>query len=100
MARKLLGLGGHVYRRYHQPPMRIGVLGAGAIGCYLGGRLQAAGHDVVLVGRPRVGEELAKHGLVLTDYTGARVSLAPGSVRFATEPAALADREAVLVTVK
>jgi 2-dehydropantoate 2-reductase len=80
--------------------VRIGVLGAGAIGCYLGGRLQAAGHDVVLVGRARIEEELAKHGLVLTDYTGARVVVAPGRVRFATDPAALAACDAVLVTVK
>jgi ketopantoate reductase len=30
------------------------VLGAGAIGCFVGGRLQAAGADMDFVGRPRV----------------------------------------------
>ena len=32
--------------------MRIAVLGAGAVGCYYGGMLARAGHDVVLIGRP------------------------------------------------
>jgi len=32
--------------------MRIAVLGAGAIGCLVGGLLAAAGHDVALIGRP------------------------------------------------
>lgn len=32
--------------------MRVAVLGAGAIGCLVGGLLAAAGHDVALIGRP------------------------------------------------
>ncbi|MSP62470.1 MAG: 2-dehydropantoate 2-reductase [Myxococcales bacterium] len=78
--------------------MKIGVFGAGSIGCYLGGRLIAAGHDVVLVGR--LGAEVAAHGITLTDHGGARTVLPPERVRYHAEPAALADREAVLVTVK
>lgn len=31
---------------------RIAVLGAGSIGCYLGGRMMEGGADVVLIGRP------------------------------------------------
>jgi 2-dehydropantoate 2-reductase len=78
--------------------VKLGVFGAGSIGCYLGGRLIAAGHDVVLVGR--LGAELAAHGLVLTDHDGHETRLAAGRVRSVTDAAALADREAVLVTVK
>ena len=55
--------------------MRVGILGAGSIGCYLGGRLIAAGQEVVLVGR--LAREVKEHGLTLTDYTGARVALPP-----------------------
>ena len=40
--------------------MKIGILGAGAIGCYLGGKLIAAGHEVVLVGR--LGDEIRASG--------------------------------------
>jgi 2-dehydropantoate 2-reductase len=46
------------------------VMGAGAIGCYLGGLLQAAGLPVMVVGRPRVLTALRSHGLTLTDLDG------------------------------
>lgn len=76
--------------------VRIGVLGAGAIGCYVGGRLERAGYDVVMVGR--LGDEIAAHGLTLSDYLGARIVLR--DVRYAANVDALADRDVVLVTVK
>ncbi|MFX6201765.1 2-dehydropantoate 2-reductase N-terminal domain-containing protein, partial [Acinetobacter baumannii] len=44
---------------------KICIVGAGSIGCYLGGRLLAAGADVTLVGRARIGDELRTHGLTL-----------------------------------
>ena len=47
--------------------MRVGIFGAGAIGCYVGGRLASSGTDVVLVGRPRLRDEIAEHGLVTVD---------------------------------
>ena len=77
--------------------MRVGVLGAGAIGCYLGGRLAAAGHDVVLVGRPRVIDPIAQSGIVLEDLDGARREARPSCAEGAE---ALRGREVVLVTVK
>lgn len=40
--------------------LKIGMLGAGAIGCWLGGELSAAGYDVVLVGRDWLGR---RHGI-------------------------------------
>lgn len=50
--------------------MNYVVLGAGAIGCYLGGRLAAAGHGVTFIGRPRVIATLRQHGLTVTDLDG------------------------------
>lgn len=78
--------------------MRIAVYGAGGIGCYLGGRLAATGTPVTLIGRQRMADELAEHGLHLTDYLGA--DLRVGDVPFETSSAAAADAELVLVTVK
>ena len=80
--------------------LRIGVFGAGAIGCYVGGRLAAAGADVVFVGRERLRSEIAKHGLTTTDLDGAAVGVPKGTVAFETDVAALGDRDVVLVCVK
>lgn len=46
----------------------ITIIGAGSIGCYVGGRLAAAGATVTLIGRQRIGDAIAEHGLSITDY--------------------------------
>lgn len=43
--------------------MRVLVIGAGAIGCLLGGRLAGAGHDVTLVGRSWLVDAVQAYGL-------------------------------------
>lgn len=81
--------------------LRVGVLGAGAIGSYVAGRLLAAdAAEVVLVGRPRQQAELAAHGLVTQDFDGARAVVAAARVGFATEVAALAGCDVILCCVK
>lgn len=45
--------------------MRIAVMGAGAVGCYYGGMLARAGHEVVLVGRPVHVDAVTRDGLLL-----------------------------------
>jgi 2-dehydropantoate 2-reductase len=45
--------------------MKILVLGAGAIGCFVGGCLAATGQEVTLVGRPGPMQKIASHGLTL-----------------------------------
>ncbi|WP_386067653.1 2-dehydropantoate 2-reductase [Tahibacter sp. UC22_41] len=79
---------------------RIAVMGAGSIGCYVGGRLAAAGADVVFIGRERLGRELAAQGLTLSDYRGYRHRLAPPDIDYATAAQPAADAALVLVTVK
>jgi 2-dehydropantoate 2-reductase len=44
-------------------PVRIAVLGAGAVGCYYGGMLARAGHAVTLIGRAPHVEAFEKSGL-------------------------------------
>lgn len=78
----------------------IAVMGAGSIGCYVGGRLAAAGADVVLIGRERLARELAAHGLRISDYRGMSAVLRPGQFTYATDASAAASAELVLVTVK
>lgn len=79
--------------------MRIGVFGAGSIGCYAGGMLAANSNDVVLVGRARMAARLAG-GIELTRHDGMRKSVPAADFTFATEPEALAGCEAILVCVK
>ncbi|MEV5965254.1 2-dehydropantoate 2-reductase [Kribbella sp. NPDC051952] len=80
--------------------MRIVVYGAGGIGCYVGGRLAATGAPVTFVGRQRMADELAEHGLRLTDYLGAELRVEPDEIRYETSPVAAAEADLVLVTVK
>lgn len=81
--------------------LRIGIMGAGAIGCYVGGCLAAGGADVVFVGRERARKELLTSGLVLVDLDGGsgRV-VTKDRIAFATEASALADCDVVLCCVK
>lgn len=80
--------------------MKIGIMGAGSIGCFVGGRLAAAGADVLLVGRAWLRDELGAHGLTLRDVDGSVVRVAGDRVEVATEAAALSDCDAVLCCVK
>lgn len=83
--------------------MKIGIFGAGSIGCYVGGRLAAKGQDVVLVARPRVKDEIDRYGVIAIDGAakdGTRLSVAPGEVPCVLDASALADRDVVLVCVK
>ena len=67
-----------------QAPGELLVVGAGAVGCYVGGCLAAAGVPVTFVGRPRVLDALAQHGLTLTDRDGARRHVPAADLRLAT----------------
>lgn len=79
---------------------KICIYGAGSIGCYIGGRLQAAGSDVSYVGRVRVGDDLHLHGLQLSNYQNQRWQISPHAIHFSTEATAAASADLVLVTVK
>jgi 2-dehydropantoate 2-reductase len=80
--------------------LRIVVLGAGSIGCFVGGAWQAAGLDVSFIGRETIGAAIAENGLTLTDFSGWRVRLPPEQIAFSTRPTALRDAEIILLAVK
>jgi 2-dehydropantoate 2-reductase len=79
---------------------RIAVLGAGSIGCWIGGAWAASGLEITLVGRERVRDEIAANGLTLSDSEGGRIELRPDEVKVATDPKALAGADIVLLCVK
>ncbi len=78
-------------------PGPVAVMGAGSVGCYVGGRLQAAGAQVHFIGRPRVLAALREHGLSLSDLDAGRATLPANELHLfeAPTPAAL-----VLLCVK
>lgn len=80
-------------------PLRVAIVGAGAIGCYLGTVLcQSAAFDVIFIGREKMALDAAAYGLTAQDLDGACVSVAAPAV--CTEFEALRNAQLVLVTVK
>ncbi|MGP1693331.1 MAG: ketopantoate reductase family protein, partial [Giesbergeria sp.] len=76
--------------------MKIAVMGAGAVGCYYGGMLARAGHEVVLVGRAAHVQAMREHGLWLdTLHFQEHVRLQAD-----TEAAAVRGAQCVLFCVK
>lgn len=76
------------------------VLGAGSVGCFVGGAWAAAGLDVSFIGREGVADEVKAHGMRLTDLDGRSLSVPAAAVKFSTKPAALAKADIVLLCVK
>ncbi len=76
--------------------MRFAVMGAGAVGCYFGGLLARAGHDVTFIGRPDHVAAIAAHGLLLE--TEAFKAYVPA--RAASDVAAIENPDVVLFCVK
>src|SRR5947207_11996441 len=75
--------------------MKIAVMGAGAVGCYYGGMLARAGHEVCLIGRARHVQAL-REGLDLETQTfRERVP-----VRASTEASGVRGAQLVLFSVK
>ncbi|KKB64404.1 2-dehydropantoate 2-reductase [Robbsia andropogonis] len=76
--------------------MKVAVMGAGAVGCYYGGLLARAGHDVVLIGRPRHVDAINAHGLRFQTATfDMHIPM-----RASTETSAVAEADLVLFCVK
>jgi len=74
------------------------VLGAGSIGCYLGGLLANAGAKVTLIGRSRYQGEIAENGLTLTHFS--RAPLHIPQVDFQTDYDNLKTADVILLCTK
>jgi 2-dehydropantoate 2-reductase len=75
------------------------ILGAGGLGSVLGGRLAAAGDDVVLVARPAHVDAISHHGLRITGFRG-EATVTDG-LTAVTEPADIdGDVDALVLLTK
>jgi 2-dehydropantoate 2-reductase len=77
-------------------PMKVAVMGAGAVGCYFGGMLARAGHDVSFVARPQHVEAIRANGLRMQTKTFDEQV----RVNAVTEPGGARDADLVLFCVK
>lgn len=81
--------------------MRIAVMGAGSIGCHLGGHLaRQADVEVTLIGRPAAMALAAEKGLTLTSGRREPLHVSPDRLGVATDASAARGADVVLVTVK
>lgn len=76
--------------------MKIAVMGAGAVGCYYGGMLARAGHDVTLIGRAQHVDAIRRDGLFL-DTLSFKVHV---PMKASTEASAVEGARLVLFCVK
>jgi 2-dehydropantoate 2-reductase len=77
--------------------MRIAIMGAGGIGCYVGARLAAAGQDVAFIARGRQLDALKTKGLTLKSPLG---DVALKKVTATNEPSEIGPVDVVLMAVK
>lgn len=78
------------------PPLKVAVMGAGAVGCYYGGLLARAGIPVVLIGRANHVDAIRTHGLMMdTQRFKEAVTIAADN-----ETSAIAGANLVLCCVK
>jgi len=74
------------------------ILGAGSIGCWIGGHLTAGGAQVTLIGRERYATQIRTHGLNLTHFERNPIHL--GTVDFQTDEGVLSGADIIALCVK
>ena len=79
---------------------KVAILGAGSVGCFIGGCWAIFGVPVTFIGRRKLSKEVDEQGLTLSDYSGWQAHLSPGQVDFRCGPEAMADAQIIAVTVK
>ena len=79
---------------------RVAILGAGSIGCFVGGCWQVAGLDVRFYGRPGFAGDIVRHGLTLTDYAGWQAAIDADQVDYRCGPEGLGEADIIALCVK
>lgn len=79
---------------------KVAILGAGSVGCFIGGAWAAAGLPVTFIGRAKLSRDIKEHGLTLSDYSGWQVHLAPREVDYRCRPDELESAQVIALAVK
>jgi 2-dehydropantoate 2-reductase len=76
--------------------IKIIVLGAGALGSLIGGKIAESGIDVTLIGRPRHVEAMKERGLIIRGPRGTRTI----EVRATDDPTKITGADTLIITTK
>lgn len=79
---------------------KIAIVGAGSVGCYLGGCLATNDVDVILIGRERIQKQLTDYGLNVTDWKGRDEALTMEQLQFSVSMDSIANADYILLAVK
>jgi len=79
---------------------KVAILGAGSVGCFIGGAWAAAGVPVMFIGRRKLSRDVDEYGLTLSDFSGWEARLAPGDVDYRCGPDGLDEAQIIALTVK
>ena len=77
---------------------KISILGAGSIGCWIGGHLAEGGSDVSLIGRDRFAADIKSNGLTLTHFERADIHL--DEIPYETHHGSLAVADIIILCTK
>jgi len=81
-------------------PPRIIIIGAGSVGCFIGGAWQAKGLPVTYLGREKLADAIGANGLTVSDYSDSQVRFDAAEVDYRTDPTALGDADIIALCVK
>lgn len=84
----------------HSVKTKIGILGAGSIGCFLGGILASQNVEAIFIGRENLKNTLNKYGLTLTHYQRDGVNLSANKLAIQASPKYLEGCEVIFVCTK
>lgn len=79
---------------------KIGIIGAGAIGCFVGGNLLKFNPDVFFLGRARLGERILASGLTVTSLEDQSIHHDAKKINWVESPSLLPMLDLVIITTK
>ena len=80
--------------------LKVAILGAGSVGCFIGGTWATTGLNVRLIGRSRVADDIERNGLTLSDYSGWEMRIPPDQVDYQDDPETLCGAQIIALAVK
>ncbi len=79
---------------------KITILGAGSIGCFIGGMLMRDGHALNFIGRQKLGKKIQQGGMALSAHDENTIHLEGSKICWNDNPASMNDSDIVLVCTK